>query len=370
VLAAALAASLAGAVPAGAPAIRLTPVTRLAQPSALAAPPADRSRMFVAERSGRIFVVRNRRRLARPFLDLRGRVRIRSRSFRFDQGGFLSLAFAPDYAASRRLYVLYTDRAERVRIDEVRRSARSADRADAASRRLVLAIPRTANNDVAGHLAFGPDRLLYASFGEGGNEDASQDPGLLQGKLIRIDPRARPYRVPAGNPFTGVAGTRPEIWASGFRVPWSFSFDRRTGDLSVADVGQTSVEEVDHLPRRAGLGRGANFGWPFVEGDMRRRPGGTGLVAPVLTREHGRRTCAIVGGHVMRDPRLPGLAGRYLYGDFCTGELRSARLRLPRAAGDRRERPSLIGLDALATDARGRTWATSILGNVVRLDPR
>jgi glucose/arabinose dehydrogenase len=358
------------ALSAGGPAgIKLDPVARLTQPVAAAAP-TDRRRVFVAERAGRVRLLRDGRLVRRPFLDLRSAVEIRSPNIRRDQGGFLSLAFAPDYATSRRFYVLYTDRSGRVRIDEFRRSSTSADRADSASRRLVLAIPRTAPLDVAGHLAFGPEGLLYASFGAGGDADSSQDLSTLAGKLVRIDPRpdgGRPYRVPAGNPFASTPGALPEIWAVGLRVPWRFSFDRRTGDLALADVGEARVEEVDYAPR--GTGAGANYGWPFLEGDRRNRPGGEALAAPVLTRRHGPRVCALIGGLVVRDARLPSLAGRYVYGDFCTGEVRSAHLGLPRATGDRRETVTIPGLDAFAPDARGRLYAVSILGPVYRLDP-
>ena len=359
----------AAALSAGAPSpVRLEPVARLSQPVAAAAPASDARRVFVAERSGRVRVLRDGRLLPRPFLDLRAAVEIRSRRIERDQGGFLSLAFAPDYATSRRFYVLYTDRSGRVRIDEFRRSRTNPDRADAASRRLVLAIPRSAPVDVAGHLAFGPGDLLYAGFGEGSDEDASQDLSTLAGKLVRIDPRAaggRPYSVPAGNPFATTPGARPEIWALGLRVPWRFSFDR--GALALADVGEGRVEEVDYAPR--GKGAGANYGWPFFEGDRRKRPGGAALEAPVLTRRHGPRVCAVIGGLVVRDPRLPSLAGRYLYGDLCSGEIRSARLRLPRATSDRREPVTVPGLDSFAQDARGRVYAVSIGGPVYRLDP-
>jgi glucose/arabinose dehydrogenase len=365
----ALLATTAALAAGGPAAIRLEPVARLTQPVTAAAPPTDRRRVFVAERSGRIRVIRDGHLLPRPFVDLSGAVEIRSRDIRRDQGGFLSLVFAPDYATSRRLYVLYTDRAHRVRLDELRRSRASADRADPASRRLVLAIPRTAPVDVAGHLAFGPDRRLFASFGEGSSEDFSHDLSRLNGKLVRIDPRAgggRAYTVPADNPFVSTAGARPEIWARGLRVAWSFSFDR-AGGLALGDVGDARFEEVDYAPR--GTGAGADYGWPFVEGDHTRRPGGAALTAPVLTRAHGPHVCAIVGGLVVSDPRLRALAGRYLYGDFCTGELRSAHLRLPRATGDRREPATVPGLDALAQDARGRVYAVSILGSVFRLAP-
>jgi glucose/arabinose dehydrogenase len=324
--------------------------------------------VLVVERFGRVRVIRDGRVLPRPFADLRPVVEIRSRNVERDQGGLLSLTPAPDYARSRRLYVLYTDRGDRIRIDELRRSRSSPDRVDPASRRHVLDVARTASVDVAGHLAFGPDRLLYAGIAEGDSPQASQDLSRLEGKLLRIDPRpggGRPYRVPPDNPFASTPGARPEIWALGVRGPWRFSFDRATGDLALADVGERRVEEVDFAPR--GTGAGANYGWPFLEGDHRRLPGGSGLTAPVLLRRHGPRVCALIGGLVVRGAGLPTLAGRYLYGDICSGEVRSARLRLPRATGDRREPVTVPGLDSFTQDARGRVYLVSIGGPVYRL---
>ena len=356
------------ALAAGPAAVHLKPVARFVQPVDASAPPGDTRRLFVVERAGRIRVVRDGRRLSTPFLDLRDQVEVRSRAVEQDQGGLLSLAFAPDYATSRRFYVLYTDRADRMRIDELRRSAGSANRADPASRRPVLDFPRTGSLDVGSHLAFGPDRRLYAAFGFGADADASQSLSTLSGKLVRIDPRAaegRPYTVPPDNPFVSTAGARPEIWARGLRVPWRFSFDRRTGDMALGDVGEARVEEVDFAPR--GTGAGANYGFPFLEGDHVRRPGGEGLTDPVLVRRHGRHMCALIGGVVVRDPRLRGLVGRYLYADLCSGEIHSLRLRLPRATGDRREAFTVPGLSSFAEDGRGRVYAMRVSGLLYRL---
>jgi glucose/arabinose dehydrogenase len=352
----------------GSTAVRLQPVARFVQPVDASSPPGDARRLFVVQRGGRIRVVRDGRRLRQPFLDLRDQVEVRSPQVERDQGGLLSLAFAPDYATSRRFYVLYTDRDSRIRIDELHRSADSLNRADPDSRRLVLDLPRTDSLDVGSHLAFGPDRLLYAAFGYGADADASQSLDSLSGKLVRIDPRAsgsRPYTVPADNPFASTPGTRPEIWALGLRVPWRFSFDRRTGDMALGDVGEGRAEEVDFAPR--GTGAGANYGFPFLEGDHRRRPGGDGLTDPVLVRHHGRHMCALIGGVVVRDPRLRGLVGRYLYGDLCSGEVHSVRLRLPRAVGDRREAFSVPGLSSFAEDGRGRVYAMRVSGWLYRL---
>jgi glucose/arabinose dehydrogenase len=233
----------------------------------------------------------------------------------------------------------------------------------------VLTVALTSRLDVGGGLQFGPDGLLYIGVGYGRDRESSQDLGLLTGKLLRVDPRARgglPYVVPAGNPFLGDPNARPEIWAYGLRNSWRFSFDRRTGSLLLADVGFDRVEEVNFL--RRGAGAGANFGWPLFEG-RRRASGGSraGLVFPSLERRHGRDTCAIIGGHVVRDRGLRGLYGRYLYGDLCSGEVRSARVGARRARGDRSEGLSVDLLTSFGEDARGRIYAVSIEGGVYRL---
>jgi glucose/arabinose dehydrogenase len=193
--------------------------------------PGDARRVIVSERFGRIRAVRAGRRSV--FADLRRVVEVRDRRVEHDQGGLLSLAFAPDYARSRRVYVLYTGRDDAIHVDEVRGGAR----------RVVLTVPRDANVDVAGHIAFGPDRLLYVGVANGRTRETAQELDRLTGKLLRIDPRRageRPYSVPADNPFVGRPDARPEIWAYGLRVPWRFSFDRLRGDLALGDVGESS----------------------------------------------------------------------------------------------------------------------------------
>ncbi len=359
----------AGAAQAGG--LRLVSLGRFADPVYVTAPSADRSRVFVVEQGGAIRVVRGGRRLRRPFLDLRGRVTAGG------EQGLLSLAFAPDYARTRRFYVNYTDRAGFQRVVEYRRSRASADRADSGSARLVLRYDGLEPNHNGGLLVFGPDRLLYVGTGDGGGGDDqhgergnAQDLGSLLGKLLRIDPRrsgGRPYRVPADNPFAGRAGARPEIYSYGLRNPWRFSFDRMTGDLAIGDVGQSAVEEIDFV--RRGAGRGANFGWRPFEGTRRNfEEPAPGHVPPVL--EYGRSggNCSVTGGYVLRDPALPALAGRYVYADFCAGRLRTARLAAGRATEDRalglRRIPSL---SSFGEDARGRVYVTSLSGPVYRL---
>ncbi len=353
--------------------VRLLRVGSFDAPTYLASPPGDRRRRFVTERAGRIRVVLDSRKLRTPFLDIRSRVSTEG------EGGLLSMAFAPDYATSRLLYVYYVDRSGALRVDRYRRSAGNPNRAERGSRRSVIAQPHPRGNHKGGQLQFGREGMLYVGFGDGGGEDDpddnAQDLRSRLGKLLRIDPRpAGGYRVPRDNPFVGRAGARPEIFAYGLRNPYRFSFDRLTGDLALADVGQDAVEEVNLLKasRRARRPRGGvNFGWDGFEGRAP-NPGGSspsaaGHVPPVLQRTHGQGFCSITGGYVIRDRSLGSLYGAYVYGDLCDARLRVARLRTGRAQGDRTVGLRVSSLVSFGEDGRGRVHAVSLDGGVYRL---
>ena len=222
------------------------------------------------------------------------------------------MAFAPDYASSGRFYVDYTGTNGDLHVVQYRRAASDPNLADAASARAVLTIPHHRyTNHNGGQLQFGPDGDLYIGVGDGGNEDDPMNEGqntdVLLGKVLRIAPGPNGgYSIPAGNPFAGRPGRRPEIWAYGLRNPWRFSFDRLTGALIIGDVGQDQQEEVDFAPR--GTGAGANYGWSIFEGDRRNKPGtAPGAVFPVLVTLHSNGYCAIIGGYVVRDRSLPAL---------------------------------------------------------------
>jgi glucose/arabinose dehydrogenase len=326
----------------------------------------------VVEQEGRVMVVRNGRKLRTPFLDIRGQVTAGG------EQGLLSVAFAPDYADSGLFYVYFTDRAGDQRIVEYRR--RDADRADSGSARLVLRMADSESNHNGGLLLFGPDDLMYVGTGDGGGggdrhgrRGNAQNLGSLLGKILRIDPRAaggRPYQVPDDNPFVGRAGARPEVYAYGLRNPWRFSFDRGTGDLAIGDVGQNAWEEIDFVRRRAGAG--ANFGWRPFEGRVRYTPGESapGHVRPVIVRSHRAGNCSITGGVVVRDRALPGLRGRYVFGDYCRGRVESARLSTGRARGVRRTSLKVRSLSSFGEDAQGRVYVVSLAGPVYRIVPR
>ncbi len=357
-------------------ALGLTRIGTFAQPTYVTAAPGDGSRLFVVEQGGRIRVVDHGRVAPRPFLDLS------EKTLASGEQGLLSMAFAPDYARSRRFYVDYTDREGTTRVVEYRRSARSADRADPGTARQVLAQLQPEPNHNGGLVLFGPDRRLYIGLGDGGGGGDQHGPrgngqrlSTWLGKILRIDPRAtrgRPYGVPADNPFVRRRGARPEIWSYGLRNPWRFSFDRSTRGLSIGDVGQDNVEEVDWSPRSRG--RGVNYGWRVWEGTDRFAPGepAPGATPPVLEYRHGSGDCSVTGGYVVRDPRLRGWAGRYLYGDFCRGRVLSARLRPGRLAAFAKRDTGLRvpSLASFGQDGRGRLYAVSSGGPVYRIDPR
>jgi glucose/arabinose dehydrogenase len=375
-LALAVAFARGGAAAPGDPELAL--VGRFTAPTYLTAPPGDRDRIFVVEQGGRIEIVRGGATLPTPFLDITSLVSAGG------ERGLLSLAFPPDYPATGRFYVYYTARnpSGTVTIDEFHVSG-NADVADPGSRRTVLSIAHPRTNHNGGQLQFGPDGYLYIGTGDGGGggdpDRAGQRLDTLLGKLLRIDPRpgpgGAPYTIPAGNPFAGQAGARPEIWSYGLRNPWRFSFDRQTGDLTIADVGQNQWEEIDLAPTATGAGRGWNFGWSCWEGrhiyeanssNPECNPLPTNHVPPVWEYSHARG-CSISGGYVVRDQTLPALAGRYVYGDYCDSPLWSAHLQTPDAQDDRRLGLSVTSLTSFGEDACGRVYAVSQSGPVYRL---
>ena len=358
---------------ASAPAVKLLLLGRFRSPTYLTAPPGDRSRRFVVERGGRIRVVRNGRALGEPFLDISGRVETGGES------GLLSMAFAPDYASSRRFYVYFTDNSGDITVEEYRRSETTEDRALPGSRRLVISQDHRRFNHKGGQLQFGPDGMLYMAFGDGGGsgdpDRNAQNLGRLLGKMLRIDPRGGgAYRIPRGNPFAGRRGARDEIYAYGLRNPWRFSFDRARGHLIVADVGQDQVEEIDFVPSR-GRGRaprgGYNFGWPVFEGRRRFRGGRVRRhVPPAVQRTRREGFCTIIGGYVVRDRSLRRLNGRYVYGDLCETRLWATRLRRGRASRGRPLGVRVRNLVSFGEDAQGRVYAVSLSGPVYRLARR
>ena len=351
--------------------LRLLKVGTFSEPVYATSPSGDTSRVFVVERAGRIRLVKNGRKLARPFLDIRRLVGAGG-----SEQGLLSVAFSPRYRTTGRFYVFYTGNDDDERIVEFRRSRANPDRVAKGSARRLLRVPDDQLNHNGGQLQFGPDGLLYAGLGDGGGQGDlhgprgnGQDKSALLGKILRIDPRAgrtRPYRIPATNPFAGATPGRGEVYAYGLRNPWRFSFDRRTGAMTIGDVGDCCEEEVDFAAK--GRGRGANWGWRVFEGTRRRTSEpAPGARRPVLVYGHGGGRCSVTGGYVARDRALGPLYGDYVYGDFCEGRLRAARLSSTGATRRRYLGPRVEALSSFGENARGQLLVVSLAGPVYRL---
>jgi glucose/arabinose dehydrogenase len=365
----------AGARPKGG--VALKKVGSFDHPVYVAGAPGFPQLLFVVEQPGRIAVLRNGHRLRKPFLDIRGDVSYGG------ERGLLSVAFPPDYPQSRRFYVYYTDNAGNIRIDEFKRA--SATRAARGSRRKVIGIPHPVNaNHNGGQLQF-LGNLLYFGTGDGGSggdpPNNAQNKDVLLGKLLRIDPRpsgGKPYTVPASNPFVGKPG-RDEIYSYGLRNPFRFSFDTASAKqprLVIGDVGQNRYEEVDYTT--VGRASGANFGWDAFEGfhayedENSGTPDPGGTTKPIFAYSHSRGggSCSIIGGYVVRDPRLKGLRGRYVYADLCEGQLRSLVPHLKRASDDRKLGLQVASPTSFGEDDHHRLYVASLEGPVYRLVPR
>jgi glucose/arabinose dehydrogenase len=351
--------------------VTLTKLGDFDQPLYVTQPDDGSGDIYVVEQTGRIQRLPGGDGEPEAFLDLTGEVSC------CGEQGLLSVAFAPDYRKSGLLYVDYTNTEGDTRVVEYQRSNSDPPVADPASAREILAVDQPFANHNGGLVLFGPDDNLYIGLGDGGSagdpQRNAQDLESPLGKILRIDPRPRgelPYSIPGGNPFADDDDSSDVprlIYAYGLRNPWRFSFDRRTGDLWIGDVGQDSLEEIDGVRS----GAGDNFGWSAFEGTERfnddeeaRDP-----VPPVLV--YGRdRGCSVTGGYVVRDPELTSLYGRYLYGDFCEGELRSFTAEPDtEASDDRALGVSVPSLSSFGEDADGHIYATSLDGPVYRLDP-
>jgi len=279
------------------------------------------TRIFVAERHGLIHIVDQNKVSATPFLDISSKVK--------DEGemGLLGLAFHPKFQNNGYFFVNYVDPGQntviaRYQIDK------TTGLANPASGKVLLTLKQPYPNHNGGQLAFGPDGYLYIGLGDGGSagdpENRAQNLGVLFGKILRIDvDHGDPYAIPQNNPFVAQAGAKPEIWAYGLRNPWRFSFDSKTGDLYIADVGQDLYEEIDY--QNAGSTGGSNYGWRCYEAAHPYNTAGCQAAdhytAPILEYPHTDKRCSIVGGAVYRGSAYPTLYGKYFYSDTCGGQL-------------------------------------------------
>jgi glucose/arabinose dehydrogenase len=358
--------------------VALAPLATGLPSSPVAVAHAGDVRLFLALKDGRIVIHDGVQVLPVPFLDLRHLVR----SDGLEQG-LLGVAFHPGYPAAPFVYVDYTDLAGDTVVARYEVDPGDPDRALPGSALTLLAIDQPSEIHNGGQLQFGPDGFLYIGMGDGGPHNDpdchAQRTDSLLGKILRIDvdggDGVRPYGIPADNPFAGPGDPPDEIWALGLRNPWRFSFDRLTGDLYVADVGQAQREEVNRQP--AGAAGGRNYGWKRMEGTLcLGEPAGCpsappacgspALTPPILEFDHSGGHCAVIGGFVYRGAGIPGLAGRYLYGDLCTGDLWAAA----EEGGLWPSRLLPVALPLVTSfgeDAAGEPILTSLGGDVYRL---
>jgi glucose/arabinose dehydrogenase len=347
----------------------------LRRPVYVTAAPGDK-RLFVVEKEGTIRTVRNGKVAVKPYADLRGAVGSGA-----NEQGLLSVAFSPSFVHDGKLYVYFTNKPGNEVVWELH--ARKGAASIRPGHRELLQISDTEGNHNGGQLQFGPDGMLYIGTGDGGGggdrhgeHGNGQNPGVLLGKLLRIDVKTRtggrPYGIPKDNPFVGRAGWLPEIWALGLRNPWRFSFDRANGDLWIGDVGQKAWEEIDHLKR--GLA-GINFGWNRFEGrhsfNSQTPLEGGKLRMPVAEYSHDEG-CSVTGGYVYRGPRIAGLSGRYVYADYCTGRMWT----LSPSGGAPRDVSSVVSdagaktIDSFGEDGSGILYACSDAGTLYRFVSR
>ncbi len=351
--------------PMGDPQVDFAQIARLDQPVDLAWRAND-SALYVVEQPGRVTAI-DATGATRAVLDVTDLTNAAG------ERGLLGLAFAP---AGDLAYINYTDGSGDTVIAEM--AVEVDGSVDRDTFRVVLTIDQPYPNHNGGDLEFGPDGMLYIGMGDGGSggdpERRALDVTTLLGKLLRIDPRAsgdQPYSVPPDNPFIGVDGARPEVFAIGLRNPWKFTFDLLTTDLWIADVGQNRMEEVNHVAAPADgsiAGRGASFGWSAYEGTDRFNDDQTadGHVAPVLTYVHGDDGCSISGGAPYHGAAIPALSSGYVYGDYCSGRVWALDL-----AGGRNV--MLADLDASVTAVvagpDGELYVLDAGGPVLRIVP-
>ena len=354
------------------PAVTLTTVVSgLDTPVDLQTPDDGSGRMFVVEQSGIIRIIANNALVTTPFLDISSKV-----TFNHSEMGLLGVAFHPSFKQNPKFYLNYvhtTGGQIQSFIVEYSVSASDPNQADAASERILITVDQPFDNHKAGQLAFGNDGFLYFALGDGGSGGDplgnGQNLDTLLGKMLRIDvdhtSSGKNYAIPPDNPFVGTSHM-PEIWAYGLRNPWRFSFERSSGRLFCADVGQSSYEEIDLLQK------GGNFGWNVMEGmhcynasscDM------SGKILPIAEYDHSEGV-AVIGGYVYTGSAISGLAGSYVFGDYGSGTIWTLQ-ESPPGTWTRTEMLSTgRSLSSFGQDAAGELYVLDLAGSVLKLVPQ
>ncbi|MEZ4736795.1 MAG: PQQ-dependent sugar dehydrogenase [Caldilineaceae bacterium] len=353
--------------------IRLEPIfSGLEQPTLVTNAGDGSGRFFVLERPGRIRVYAGPNTEQQMFLDITDRVGHSG----YEQG-LLGLAFPPNFRERGYFFINYTNNDGDTIIARYQVSE-NPNQANRDSEFVVLFLDQPAPNHNGGMLLFGPDGYLWVGTGDGGGADDSfgngQNPGTLFGAMLRLDVTSdpsKPYTIPASNPWVAQTWNgqevRDEIWAIGLRNPWRYSFDRRTGDLWIGDVGQSQYEEIDYVAAQQVRQGGLNFGWPLLEGDNCRAGEGctaAGVTPPVIAYAQAGNGCSVTGGYVYRGQAFPALNGVYLYADFCSGNL-WGYWRTGGAAHTERFLTGAAAISSFGEDEGGELYVTDFGGGVV-----
>jgi glucose/arabinose dehydrogenase len=353
------------------PAVELIPALpkiSFDRPLAVVASPDSSNRLFVVEQAGRILVVPNSPDAEKPgvFLDITNKVRTVN-----NEEGLLSLSFHPGYASNGYFFVYYAaSDPQRTVLSRFRVSRTDPNQADLQSERVLLQVGQPYGNHKGGTLLFGPDGLLYLSLGDGGSagdpHGNGQNLGTLLAKIIRIDvdhsDSGLAYAIPPGNPFRAKPGARPEIWAYGLRNVWRMSFDRQTGDLWAADVGQDAWEEINLITK------GGDYGWNIREGahPYEPTPIHDSLIEPIIDYPHPTGA-SVTGGYVYRGAKYPSLKGVYIYGDYVTGTIWGLRYEHGRVTDQGTLLQQPRNISSFGEDGHGEILLTCFDGHVYRL---
>jgi glucose/arabinose dehydrogenase len=322
-------------------------------------------RLFITQQRGIVSIYDGTALLPTPFLDIQSKVLC------CGERGLLSIAFHPNYRQNGFFFVYYIDLNADIVVARYKVSD-DPNRADPDSETILLTINhRTYANHNGGQLVFGPDGFLYAGTGDGGSGGDpfgnGQNTNALLGKILRLDvDHGSPYGIPASNPFVGQSGKREEIWAYGMRNPWRFSFDRATGDLLIADVGQGSWEEIDFQP--AASSGGTNYGWNIMEGTHCYNASTcnqNGLTLPILEYGHVNGACSVTGGYRYRGERYPRFQGTYIYGDYCNGMIWGATQGNPWTSSLLAD--ASFNISSFGEDAAGELYVTDYAGRILRI---
>jgi len=329
-------------------------------------------RLFLVEQVGKIWILKDGLLQEQPFLDIENLISPGALTQSFSEQGLLGLAFHPEFSTNRNFFVNYTDRNGSTIVARYQVDQSNPDIADAASGQILFQQSQPYANLNGGHIEFGPDGYLYIALGDGGAANdplgAGQNRQLLLGSILRIDvDSAFPYAIPFDNPFVGDAAARDEIWAYGLRNVWRFSFDRLTGDMYMADVGQNQWEEINFQPANS-VG-GENYGWNAWEGHHIFAGGhAPNYVPPIFEYSHAYG-CSVTGGVIYRGTAIPDLQAVYLFGDWCSGRIwgswRDQELTWRAAELMKTDLP----ISSFGEDEAGEVYVIDYGGTLYRFDP-